>query len=377
MKITRLECFHISIPFRVPYKLSKRYGTLVNAQAVIVKVHTDAGIVGLGEADPKNPFTEETPGSVMVAIRDLIAPHLLGKDPSRPSIIEGHLDPMIYGHLMARGAVNMALYDLLGKLHGVPAHTFLGGLYHQHLPLLGPIGSGTPAEDTDAINAFIEQGYRTIMIKMGALPIGREIERMRNACERFGSRIRIIVDANQGWRFKETLRFIEGIRGSEPDMIEQPVGRHRIGELKLIRDRASCLLSADESLVDVDDAAALARADAVDVFSIKVSKNGGLARSLMIAHIAQAFGIQCLMNSMLEFGISQAASLQLGCTLKNLVDCGHAYMSVLRMSDDVTNFAEFITGAKVHVPPGPGLGVSVDDQKLSAYTQNYLKVDGP
>lgn len=375
MKISGLELFHISIPFAHPYRLSKVYGTLKNAHAVIIKLHTDAGIFGLGEADPLNPFTEETPGTVMAVMREIAAPHLLGEDPTRVAAIEKRLDDALHGNPLARGAVNMALFDTLGKFHHLPAHTFLGGMLHKRLPLLGPIGSGSPAEDADAIEALIEQGYRTVMIKMGALPIGEEIKRMRAAAERFGNRITIIADANQGWQFKEALQFIVGIGRFAPLMIEQPVARSDIDAMKKLRERAPCLLSADESLVTANDAADLIRNGAADAFSIKVSKNGGLSKSLMIARTAATFGMRCLMNSMLEFGITQAASLQLGCTLNNLLDCGHAYMSVLRMSDDITDFGRNISNAVVTVPDGPGLGVAVDDKKLQKYTRDYLKID--
>jgi muconate cycloisomerase len=213
------------------------------------------------------------------------------------------------------------------------------------------------------------------MIKMGALPVPEEIERMRSAAEGFGDRIKIIVDANQGWQFKEAFEFIEGVRQFVPDMIEQPVNRTDIAAMKKLRERSPCLLSADESLVTVDDATGLIRSEAADAFSIKVSKNGGLSKSLMIARTAEAFGIRCLMNSMLEFGITQAASLQLGCTLNNLLDFGHAYMSVLRMSDDITDFGRNIKDAVVTVPETPGLGVEVDDDKLQAYTCEYFKIE--
>jgi L-alanine-DL-glutamate epimerase-like enolase superfamily enzyme len=375
MKITGLELCHISMPFVRPYKLSKHYGTLVDAHAVILKLHTDEGVVGLGEADPMNPFTEETPGTVMAVMRDVIAPVLLGLDPLRIAHIESLLENTVHGNLTARGAVSMALFDIVGKVHQLPAYTFLGGRLHEQVPLLGPIGSATPEKDAEAIEELIQQGYRTVMIKMGALPIEDEIRRSRAASERFGDRLTLILDANQGWDFKEALKFVEGIRGSEPMMLEQPVVRSDLAGLKQIRNRLGCLLSADESLVTVEDAAALIRARSADVFSIKVSKNGGLTQSMTIARVAQAFKLKVLMNSMLEFGITQAASLQLGCTLGNLLECGHAYMSVLRMSDDITDFGQNISNAVVTVPSRPGLGVAVADDKLKHYTRNYLKIE--
>ena len=128
-------------------------------------------------------------------------------------------------------------------------------------------------------------------------------------------------------------------------------------------------------MASVHDASALIRAQAVDAFSIKVSKNGGLSKARKVAEAADAFGLKILMNSMLEFGITQAASLQLGCVLPNLLDMGHAYMSVLRMSDDITDFAKNISRSVVTVPSEPGLGVALDEDKLKKYTKDYLKVD--
>jgi muconate cycloisomerase len=124
--------------------------------------------------------------------------------------------------------------------------------------------------------------------------------------------------------------------------------------------------------VDLNDARELIRDRAVDVFSLKVSKNGGLSRTKQIAHLAGAFNVDCLMNSMLEFGITQAASLQVGCTLPNLFDFGHAYGSVLRMSDDITNFDKYIDRGHVNLPTGNGLGVELDVDKLNHYTQEHV-----
>ncbi len=374
MKITHIELSHIAIPFATPYKLSKTYGTLHDAHAVIFKVFTDEGIVGLGEADPMRPFTTETPASVMTVTRDMIAPHLIGQDPTRIAIVESTLDDIVDENLTVRGAVNMALYDIIGKANNIPIHTLLGGIRHGKLPLLFGVGSGTPEETIAVIQVQMEAGCRCFMIKMGALPIADEIKRVIAVKEQFGDEIRIIVDANQGWEVAEAIEFIDGIHGYQPDLIEQPIKRGDIEGLKRIHEHSPLLLSADESVTTVSDAATLIRENTVDVFSIKISKNGGLDKSRQIAQMADGFGLKCLMNSMLEFGITQAASLHLGCTLSNLMDIGHAYGSVLRMSDDITDFDRNISEAVVTVPSVSGLGVTIDEEKLKKYTVDYLNI---
>jgi len=340
-----LSCLRFQYHLPSPINFPRFYGTRYDAVAVIFKVYTDQGIVGLGEADPLNPFTEETPASVMVVTRDVIAPNLLNQNALDMAGLEYRLDRAVNGNLTARGAVNMALFDIAGKANNIPAHLMLGGRVCDNLTIFRGIESGTAQEDAIAIEQEMEKGFHRIMIKMGASNISDEIKCMISAMDRFGDRIRFIVDANQGWDVTEALTFVERTKDYSPELIEQPIHRRNIEGLKRIKDRCCCcLLSADESLVTIDDATALIQKQAVDVFSLKVSKNGGLKKTKEIAVVAEAFGIKCLMNSMLEFGITQAASLQVGCTLTNLVDFGYAYGSVRRMSDDVTDFGQNISG---------------------------------
>lgn len=374
MKINMLELFHVSIPLMKPYKLSKVYGTISDAQAVIVKVHTDEGIIGYGEADPMPPFTEESPAGVMVAIRDYLGPRLLNEDPRRISLLGEKMDQVMYGNPIAKGAIDIALYDILGKERNSPLYALLGGVYRSEIPVMWPLGSGSPEEDTQQIDEKLREGYRTFMLKMGSLPIADEVERIKAIRDRFGSDIHVVVDVNQGWEVSEALEFIAALKDYRLDFIEQPVARWNVRGLKRIRERSPFPLSADESVISVHDAVTLIQEQAVDIFSIKVSKNGGLSRARKIAVLAEASGIKCLINSMLEFGVSQAAALHLGCTTPNLLDCGHCYMSTLRMSDDVTDFPGQVKDATARPPEGGGLGISVDSEKIERYSKGYAKI---
>jgi len=183
MKITVLELFHISIPFAEPYHLSKLYGTLHDAHAVLLKIHTDKGIIGLGEADPMIPFTKESPDDVMTVINETIAPYLIGQDPARIAMLEADLDRSVQGNLTARGAVNMALYDIIGKAKDIPVYTLLGGLRHAKVPLLFGVSSGTPDQDLTTIEEQVDRGCRCFMLKMGTLPSPMKL----NGCLRCGT----------------------------------------------------------------------------------------------------------------------------------------------------------------------------------------------
>lgn len=374
MKITMIELFQVSIPLMNPYRLSKVYGTICDAQAVIVKIHTDEGIIGYGEADPMPPFTEESPAGVMAAIRDYLGPRLLNEDPGSIALLGAKMDSLMCGNNTAKGAIDMALYDILGKERKTPLYALLGGIYRSEIPLLWPLGSGSPEEDVEQINEKLSEGYRTFMVKMGSLPIAEEVKRIKAIIGRFGSDIHVIVDVNQGWEVAEALEFISALKEYRLEFIEQPIARWNVKGLRRIRERSAFPLSADESLISVHDAVTLIQEQAVDIFSIKVSKNGGLSGAKKIAILAEASGIKCLMNSMLELGISQASALHLGCSTPNLLDCGHCYMSTLRLSDDVTDFSNHIEEAIAKPPSGAGLGINIDHDKIERYSQGYLKI---
>lgn len=376
MKIQTIDVYVLSIPFRVPYKLSKVYGTVTHNNAVVVRIRTEGGLTGWGEANPLPPFTEETPSGVMDLLGTVVGPALIGLDASNLARVRQRIDDCVPGNPTAKGALDMALHDLAGKALDRPVHALLGGARVDALPVLWPLGSGTPEEDRDLVAAKLDEGFRTVMIKMGAQPVEAEIERVAALTERFHPQVKFIPDANEGWSEAEAMRFVDGVNRYPLTLIEQPVKRSDSAGLKRIREASLAPVSADEAVFSVSQAAALARDRVVDAFSLKVSKNGGIAPAREIATLAAARGMTCLMNSMLECGITQAASLQLGCTLGNLIDCGHAYMSTLRLADDFTDFGSFVRDGMAHVPDGPGLGIAVDEAKVEALASAHVRV-GP
>jgi L-alanine-DL-glutamate epimerase-like enolase superfamily enzyme len=374
MKVERIEAQHVTIPLVTPYVLSRKYGTVTHSHAVVVRVYTDQGLVGLGEADPLPPFTEESWAGVLGTTERVLGPLLIGEDP-RDIIANNKLfDGILHGNNLAKGALDMALWDLLGKSLGVPVHRLLGGKLRGTVPVLWPFGSGTPEQDLERIEAKQAEGYGTFMIKMGALPIETEIARARAIEDRFGDSIHWNVDANQGWDLTMALKFMDGTAGCRMDFVEQPVPRGQLEQLRILRGRATHPISADEGVQTAQEAMALASEGLVDLFSLKVTKNGGISRSMDIAAIARLCGMGCLCNSMIELGITQAAALQIASTLPNLVAGGHCFMSTLRLTDDITSFRGLVERAVVTVPDAPGLGVELDEGALDLYAAESITI---
>lgn len=374
MKIDRLELFEIEVALSKPYQLSKEVGTIIQARAIVIKITTDEGIVGFGEANPTMKIGGESSATVKATLRHDIGPRLINKNPLQISKIEKDIDDIINANWAAKAAVNIALYDIAGKAYGLPVYKLLGGNIVSKLPLLWPLGSGTVDDDHTVIMDKFKEGYRTFMLKTGALPIAKEIERIKAIRQNLQNEIYLIVDANQGWTVLETLEFVKGLDGYRIDMIEQPLKRSDQNGIEKVRKATHWLISADESLITEEDAKNLIDKQSADVFSIKIAKNGGIGKSQKISSLAQSYGLKCLMNSEIEFGITQSASLHLGCTLNNLVNFGHAYMSPLRISEDITNYEHFVEKGEVFIPEEPGLGISISFERLKHYTKDYIDV---
>ena len=375
--VVAAEIFEIEAAFATPYKLSKTYGTLASTRAVVLKLSDADGVIGWGEANPMQPFTAESPADAAAALHDQLLPAVLREPRPEAGRADALLDSLLPDQLCAKGAVSMALLDLTGKRLGVSVATLLGGALRAELPVLWPLGSGTAEDDVRVIDERVAQGFATFMLKMGSAPVGDELRRVAALEARYGERITLIADANQGWTRAEAAEFLAGVAGSRLAFVEQPVAKGDIEGMALLAAGTRLPLSADEALTGLAEAATIARHDAARVFSIKSSKNGGPLRAQKIAALAQAFDIGCYMNSMLEFGITQAASLQHAAVIPNLVSAGHAFMSTLRLAEDPTSFSSLVSGGVVRLPQAPGLGVEVDEQHVRrmAVTSRRLGVE--
>ena len=371
LKIVSLDAFHIAIPLVNPYHLSKVYGTQTHSDVIIVRIMTDSGEEGWGEADPGGVlFTGDTGEAVMQSIREEGAERIIGCRVD--DWVENGDGLKFQGSVGA--AFDVAVHDALAKSRHQPLWALLGEKRREKIDSLWPTLSGTAEDDLEIIQPRLAQGFRTFMLKMGSRPVDKDIERVIEVTRVLPEDVKIMVDANQGWEIEEAMTFVEGITDVPLVLIEQPVAADDHEGLKKISKISRIPVSVDESLQTVEDARRIALGEIASVFSIKVSKNGGLRAGLEIGRVAKEQGILVMMNSMLELGITQSASLHLGCVLDCLIDCGHAYMSTLRMSDDVTDFSNFVSGGKAHLPSGTGLGIQVNESKIMKYLKEEYHV---
>ncbi|MFC0524693.1 mandelate racemase/muconate lactonizing enzyme family protein [Pontibacillus salicampi] len=369
MKIKDIKTSIVTIPLKKPYILSKSIGTITHTSYNLIKIETDESMVGFGETNPMQRFSEETPETINIIINKYLKPKLIGENPLNIQNINNIMDETMKGNPHAKAAIDIACHDLFGKKTNLSLSSLLGGAIHTSLPLMGSIGGGSLQDNIKEAEELIRKGYSSLMIKVGSATIKEDIERVRAIRQALGKEFPLIVDANQGWNAQEAIAFARQVENCDISLLEQPVPAMNYEDLKKVKESISIPISADESLFSKYDALRLINMKAVDVFSIKVSKHGGIYKTKEIMKLAEAFHIPCLMNSMIEGGITQAASLHLGLSASGLYPFGHAYFSPTRLEMDITNYTEYISDGEVYKPILPGLGIELDENLAHQYIQ--------
>lgn len=265
-RIVVAEIFEIEAALTKPYSLS--WGTLTTTRAVVLKLTDADGVVGWGEANPLQPFTVESPREAADVLRDELLPAVLDEACPEPGRIDLLLDGLRADHLLAKGAVSMALLDILGKRLGVPVATLLGGAVCNSLPVLWPLGNGSAEDDICVIDEKASQGFSSFMLKMGTAPVRNKIQRVAALEARYGDRFKFVADANQGWTRGEAQEFLAGMKSSHLFFVKQPIARADVEGMALLAKDSLVPISADECLTGLSEAARLARLGAASVFSI-------------------------------------------------------------------------------------------------------------
>ncbi len=378
MKITKIQIDRLAVDLVHPYHLSKEYGIFSTATPVLVRMFTDEGIVGYGECDPWPLFTGDSDLVSALILEKHLAPMLLGADPTNINQLHRKMDAIIRGQHLTKSAIDMAAYDIFGKSVGKPVHQLLGGKRRDSMRCMWSIGGSTPEESAQDVLKAKALGYDGCMIKIGGPDYKLDAARTIAVREAVGKDFPLIVDANQGWDVDTAIRYAGLVKNCDILFFEQPVQSWDVEGMAKVRRAIDMPLSADEGVMTLADAKNLVRADAVDVFSIKVTKNGGIQPAKTLCDFAAANGIQVFFNSMIEEGITQAASLQIGATCDNIVNTiGHAYFSPNRLVGDICNFHTFIHPEQglVEIPDGPGLGIIPDEAAIQKYLVKSVTIE--
>lgn len=368
MKIKEIEIYAIRLPLVDPFIIS--YHTYDDMPSIIVKLTTEEGIVGYGEAVADEHVTGETWESTYDMLKNTLAPLLIGKNPMEFERLHEMMDKAVYQAPAAKAAIDIACYDVVGKKLGVPVYQLLGGRYHEKFPVTHVLSIGTPESmATEAANRM-KEGYSSFKMKVGT-EVQADVKRIQAVRAQVGNDIAIRVDVNQGW--KNSANTITAMRQLEQeglDWLEQPVVADDFNGMVEIKAKTSTPLMMDEGLRGIRDMRELIEKQAAHKVNIKLMKCGGIYPAMKLAHMAEMAGIECQIGSMVESSIGSAAGFHVAFSKKSFTSV--ELTGPLKFSKDVGNLHYDVPFIKLN--ERPGLGIDVDEAILLELTEYSTKV---
>ena len=287
MRITGISVFRVELPLKEGRYNWSNDNFVAVFDSTVVAVETDAGITGYGECCPLGPaYLPAYAEGVRTGVRE-IAPSLIGCDPTHLGVLNRRMDAALRGHAYVKSAIDVACWDILGKVSGQPVYVLLGGAEQEDVALYRAISQEAPEQMAQKITKYRTEGYRKFQLKVGGDP-GDDIERIHAARAALQPDDILVADANTGWTPHEAARVVNAVKDVNV-YIEQPCRTYE--ECLAIRHRTPLPFILDEV---IDGFGSLLRAlndQAMDVMNLKISKVGGLTKARALRDLCVASGI--------------------------------------------------------------------------------------
>ena len=287
MKITGIHVYQVDLPLHEgSYQWSG--GKSVDVfDSTVVELETDAGLLGYGEVCPLGPvYLPSYAAGARAGIQE-IAPHIIGLDPRQPRVVYQAMDRALKGHPYAKSAIDMACWDLLGRVSSQPICNLLGGRFGDDYVLYRAISQEAPEVMAKKVAGYRAEGYRRFQLKVGGDP-DTDIERIHAVAALMEKGDVLVADANTGWLMKDAARVVRGVRDLDV-FIEQPCDTYE--ECLSIRRRTDHPFVLDESIYNIPELIRAVNDQAMDVINIKISKLGGITKAREVRDICVAMGI--------------------------------------------------------------------------------------
>jgi L-alanine-DL-glutamate epimerase-like enolase superfamily enzyme len=343
----------VRVPLREPLKWTG--GIRESASGLIVELHTDEGLVGIGEA----------PGPTLPAIQTIIdkefGQFLVGQDPLRTEWLVHRLEEYsrnwagIAAYAIA--GIEMALLDLKGKALGVPVVELLGGRTREAAPVIGYLFIDDPEANAQKAADFVAAGHTELKLKVGR-DLGQDHDTVAAIRDRVGSDVKIRIDANMNWSVPAAIKWIKALERYDLQYVEQPGPDFDLAGMAQVRRAVQTPIAADESCTSVRSALELIKADACDVFVVYPSEAGGLTRALQIGALAQAAGKWCAIGSWAELGVATTANAHVAAASTAFPFANDTHYPL--QLDDVLVDPVRIANGQINLSHDPGLGVALD-----------------
>jgi L-Ala-D/L-Glu epimerase len=361
MKIVAIETIPIRQTVNPQLAIVSAAGKHPESNYLVVRIRTDEAITGYGEATVVPVWSGETAVGSQAIVRDIFAPLLEGADPFQFGNLADAMDRAVIGNPFIKAAVETALLDVAARRLNIPVHVLLGGARRaSEIPLKFSIGAFSPSEAARVARHAVQLGLRAVKVKVG-LDVAGDIARVESVRSEVGEDFRVAVDANGGWTEADARRAIPSLERLQVNALEQPLRRGDFQGSARLRQHTRIPLMLDESIFTAQDALLAIREHACDLISIYPGKNGGILRSLQIAHMAANAGLQCTIGSNLEMDLGTAGMLHTAVAIPQLASSvDHDIIGPLYYErHDTATPIRYQNGCAV-LPEGPGLGVEVE-----------------
>jgi len=368
-KIDAILSERILVPLRQEWIIRGGRGTHDRSPFLLVRVRS-GDIEGLGEVSGTYIWSGEGFETAEAAIRHVLLPALAGSELS-PRRVRAAMDRVLAGFAFTKAAVEMACWDALGKMCGLPVASLLGGAIRTSVVSKFSISGVAPGEAAGIARQAWEAGFRKFKVKVGT-GLDEDLKRVRAVRETLGGDVSLGVDANGGWTLGEARRALPPLEEMNIGMIEQPLNEKHIHETAQLRANSRIPILLDESVWTASDVANVARIGAADAVNVYVGKAGGILSALEAVQVAKALGLGATMGSNGELGVGHAAIMQVlavgdGFDLKTYAPDAAAPMYYV---EDLIEPGFRLQDGEVPVPTGPGLGVTLNEAVLKRYRVN-------
>jgi len=355
MKITSVEISPLDLGLQTA--LTVAYGSYPVLNYALLKVFTEDGLVGLGEASPDPEVTGETQPAVISALRQS-AEFLVGSDPFDNEQTIKQCFSKFSDCPAAIAAIDMALYDLMGKVLHIPVYQLLGGKSRAGIGLYPVIPMNDPQTMAAMSKSFVEKGVQYLKIKLGSSP-DEDFTRLNAIHNAIGSGIKLRLDINQGWNDAPTaITTIQSLKSFNIEWIEQPVRDRDLVGMATVTKTVEIPIMADESCHGPEDVMQIAYLKAADIINIKLMKCGGIYQATKMLAIAEAAGLPCILGSMGESSIGSAAGLHL-ITAKSEITACELIGPLFINNDPATGYDVDMASFHAQITDRPGLGVEL------------------
>ncbi len=365
MKIVAIDTYPLILPVKEIY--GGAAGFLEDCRTLIVRVATDNGIEGWGEATQGRPGnTYETLETMDIMARKYFAPVLVGMELEETGMVIGKLHGARYGHPITKAAIETALYDALAKIYKVPLYRLLGGPFRKEIELVGGLGMDLTAETIGAkARQLKEDGYCAFKLKIGNKDLTKDIARVRAVRETVGDDATIRVDGNASYSFVDAREILHALSQFRLADAEQPLARGDLKNLAELRRSVGVPIAAQESVSSPEDALAVLEAGAADLLKIKLTHIGGFQRALQVAAVVGAKGLPVVVGQGSACTpLLSAAEMHLHAALPN-AQSGGEMTGFLRLGDQDIFSGIPVTRGKAVLTDKPGLGIEVNQNRLS------------